>query len=325
VWAGAKDTDVSSMTEVRQQALTAAEDEYRRLLYVAMTRAANRLVICGIEGRTKRPDRCWYNLIFDALKETSAFVEEPADDGDGNVWRYRPVASGPTATVPVVRSKPVSITLPEWLRQRAPEKTLAPRTISPSSAADESQPRFERSVDGNDQIKSRIRGTLIHRLMRSLPDIVPDQREHAARQFLTRQREFSPTECEAILVQIFAVLNETRFAPLFAADSRAEVPIVGRLQSNHGETLIVSGQVDRLAVTADTVLVADYKTNRPAPRRIQDVPNAYITQLGLYRTVLAKLYPRHVVRAALLWTDVPDLMEFSPEALDAAVRRVISP
>ncbi len=86
----------------------------------------------------------------------------------------------------------------------------------------------------------------------------------------------------------------------------------------------VSGQIDRLAVTQSFVLIADFKTNRPAPRRIEDVPPAYVSQLALYRAVLTKLYPDKPVRAALIWTEVPDLMELSGEVLDAAMARITS-
>jgi ATP-dependent helicase/nuclease subunit A len=99
------------------------------------------------------------------------------------------------------------------------------------------------------------------------------------------------------------------------------VAIVGRL--NDG-TLAVSGQVDRLAVTSDSVLIADYKTNRPAPRRLAEVPGAYVRQLALYRAVLGELYPDKRIRAALVWTDVPDLMEISDASLDAALATVTS-
>ena len=89
-------------------------------------------------------------------------------------------------------------------------------------------------------------------------------------------------------------------------------------------TLAVSGQVDRLAVTDESVLIADYKTNRPAPRRAEDVPPAYVAQLALYRAVLGQLFPDKRVRAALIWTDVPDLMEISDANLDAALSTVTS-
>jgi ATP-dependent helicase/nuclease subunit A len=119
------------------------------------------------------------------------------------------------------------------------------------------------------------------------------------------------------------VLEDARFAELFAPGSRAEVPIVGRLTVD-GRTIAVSGQVDRLAVTADAVLIVDYKTNRPAPRSLEEVP-AYVKQLALYRAVLAQLYPGKSVRAALVWTDVPDLMEISAAALDQALASLTSP
>jgi ATP-dependent helicase/nuclease subunit A len=111
------------------------------------------------------------------------------------------------------------------------------------------------------------------------------------------------------------------FRALYAPGSRAEVPIVGRLTINGGEVR-VSGQVDRLVVTKDAVLIADFKTNRPAPQRIEDVPPGYVRQLALYRALLAHLYPDRAVRAALIWTEVPELMELSAAALDVALARV---
>ena len=117
------------------------------------------------------------------------------------------------------------------------------------------------------------------------------------------------------------MLEDTRFAELFSPGSRAEIPIVGRLR---GGALAVSGQVDRLAVIDDAVLIADYKTNRPAPQRFEDVPTAYVRQLALYRAVLAQLYPGKLIRAALLWTHVPDLMEVPAAAMDRELAAVTS-
>ena len=125
-----------------------------------------------------------------------------------------------------------------------------------------------------------------------------------------------------MIEQIRLLLDDRRFSQLFLPGSRAEMPIVGRLK---GGTLAVSGQVDRLAVTSDSVLIADYKTNRPAPRRLADVPPPYVAQLALYRAVLGRLYTGRRIRAALVWTDVPDLMEISDARLDAALAAITSP
>ncbi len=102
------------------------------------------------------------------------------------------------------------------------------------------------------------------------------------------------------------------------------MPIVGRRRRAARST----GVVDRLVVTPDEVLIADYKTNRPAPRSLAETQErypGYVTQLALYRAVLAQLYPDRPVRAALMWTDVPDLMEIPPEALDAALAGLTTP
>jgi len=130
----------------------------------------------------------------------------------------------------------------------------------------------------------------------------------------------SPDQRDALVVEILRVVENKDFAELFAPGSRAEVPIVGNLSGG----VLVSGQVDRLSVTKDQVLIADFKTNRTPPRRIEEVPTAYVEQLAAYRAVLQKLYPDRPVRAVLLWTEVPDLMELSEEAMDNALRRVTS-
>src|SRR6266540_1736585 len=97
VWAGVKATDTAPVSAARERARREADDEYRRLLYVAMTRAIGRLVICGADGERARPEGCWWNLVFEALKPPVS-VEEAADDGDGKVWRYRktPPSAGKT-------------------------------------------------------------------------------------------------------------------------------------------------------------------------------------------------------------------------------------
>jgi ATP-dependent helicase/nuclease subunit A len=320
VWAGAKATDTAPVSAARDCARREAEDEYRRLLYVAMTRAIDRLVICGAEGERARPQGCWWDLVFAALKPPLSVEEE---DGDGKVWRYRrsPVAAE-TRVIHLPQPVPVD-GRPSWLDADAPADPPPVRLLAPAAAYDEATPRRPWvSASGEERDKALARGTLVHRLLQSLPDIPKAARVDAARRYLARSaRSFSADERETIVAQLGRLLEDARFSELFAPGSRAEIPIVGRLK---GGALAVSGQVDRLAVTRDTVLIADYKTNRPAPRCLADVPPAYVDQLALYRAVLTELYPDKRIRAALVWTDVPDLMEISEASLDAALISITS-
>ena len=315
VWATARANDVDAMMDARALAQQDARDEYRRLLYVAMTRAAERLVICGARGKNKIPEGCWYQLVENAMADKC--VREPADDGSGEVLRYRkggqPPADVQKNIVPAV-IKPAS--LESWLTTDATSVTSRPRVITPSSVEDDDAARpFAAAANAN----ALLRGTLVHRLLQSLPDIPAARRAKAAEEYLARKgKELDSEQRQKIAEQVLALLDDAQFSALFLPGSRAEVPIVGWVEL-HGEKWRVSGQVDRLAVTQASVLIGDFKTNRPAPRRIGDAPKSYIRQLALYRAVLKKLYPEKPVRAALIWTEVPDLMELSGAMLDDAL------
>ncbi len=311
IWAARKDDDVPAIARARQAAATAAEHEHRRLLYVAMTRAADRLVICGAAGERKMPENCWYDLVAQALVPLAA--EEPADHGDGNVWRWRKVAPDAAAPVPAV-DRPQSIAVPSWLARDAPPGR---QVFALTPSVDDGAAASARAASREDRRLAMLRGTIMHRLLQSLPNLASNERATAAQNFLARAaRDFSAAEREKLLAQAFNVLDDRRFAALFAPGARAEVPIVGRLTDSSGRPILVSGQIDRLAVTADEILIADYKTNRSPPRATEDVPDSYIRQLALYRALLMKIYPGHTIRATLVWTDVPDLMELSPALLD---------
>jgi ATP-dependent helicase/nuclease subunit A len=318
IWAGRKEDDVPSVAAAREGAKSEAENEYRRLLYVAMTRAADRLIICGADGRVKRPERCWYDLVRGPLQE---FLVEEDDSGE-KVLRFRRTPAGAVAaTAPATAPEEIARReFPTWLRQPAP--TEAPRAgpLSPSSAFDEEILQIAPSAgSAADRQKALERGRLVHRLMQALPDIPAERRQDAAERYLANAAtKFLPAERIAMARQVLAILDDENFAEIFAPGSRAEVPIVGRIARAGRDPIPVAGQVDRLAVTGDSVLIADYKTDRIVPDRLDEV-SRYVTQLALYRAVLARVFPGKTVRAALLFTDGPKLMEVPAAVMDAAL------
>jgi ATP-dependent helicase/nuclease subunit A len=100
------------------------------------------------------------------------------------------------------------------------------------------------------------------------------------------------------------VLNHADFAPVFGVGSMAEVPITGLINNQ-----VISAQIDRMVVSENEILIVDFKTNRPSPKNVKDVPQIYKKQLKAYQDVMAKIYPNHNIRTALLWTDRAELME----------------
>ncbi len=257
------------------------------------------------------------------MREPLAPFLTEESDGVEKVWRYRktpadPVAARATATDATEKAERPEF--PSWLRQFAPPQTPRAAPLSPSAAFDEEIGRFAHAAGSPaDRQKALERGRIVHRLMQALPDIPPARRDDALTRYLANTaKDFLPAERAEIARQVFAVLDDPRFAEVFAPGSRPEVPIVGRIPCPGTDPVEIAGQVDRLIVTEGAVLIADYKTDRTVPQKLADVPD-YVTQLALYRAVLARLYPQKRIRAALIFTGCPILIEVPATAMDAAL------
>jgi ATP-dependent helicase/nuclease subunit A len=196
--------------------------------------------------------------------------------------------------------------------------------VRPSDPAEDDGHRVRTGESVQARARALLRGTLVHRLLQSLPDLSSGRRRDAALKYLARNADgWSEEEREALATGVLALIEDARFAPIFAPHSRAEVSIAGRLDRPGRPPALISGQIDRLVVAPSEVLIVDYKTNHGPPTLPAEAPSAYVRQLALYRAVLAKLYPGLPVRAALLWTETPELMEISAPALDAQLAAII--
>ena len=319
VWAGRKADDPTVVASARAAMLAETEDEYRRLLYVAMTRAADRLIISGcMPGNMNNVRKlCWYDLAGRGLA-SSGLQEQTIEVPDGQVKRYsRPEdATGPAGT-PAAVAPGTAIELPAWLRTplKAEKPTHGP--LRPSDSGGEGR-RVRSGEAIADRARAIRRGTLVHRLLQSLPDLAAERRRDAALHYLARNAtDWSEPDRASLAQGVLSLIGDSRFAAVFAGGSRAEVAIVGRIVLAGQPPALVSGQIDRLAVTPDEILIVDFKTNQAPPRLAAEAPPSYVRQLALYRAILRKLYPQRSIRCALLWTEIPELMEISAPALDA--------
>ena len=314
-WAPRRDNEDTTLTLMRADADARRDQEYRRLLYVAMTRAEDRLIVCGHETKNAPPDDCWYEIVRRGLAEVAEPVEfdlpasgEEAWSGPGLRLTTPQSAERPDKAEPDMTAEEVVGPLPSWALEPAPDEPTPPRPLAPSRP-DREEPGPMSPVGADDGAALR-RGIVVHRLLQSLPDVAPARRADAASRYLARPiHDLSMDDQASIAAETMAIVESAEFAPLFGPESRAEVPVVGRI----GDT-IVSGRIDRLALAGDEVLIVDYKSHRIPPDRIEDVPSIYLEQLAAYRTVLSEIYPDREIRCALLWTAVPRLM-----AIDAAL------
>jgi len=324
VWASRKADDPLAVADARASMLRETEDEYRRLLYVAMTRTADRLIVGGcLPGNMNTPRKSsWYSLIVKGL-ENSGLQVSTIETANGSVKRFsRPEEAAPE-TGAAATSEAAPIELPSWLHAPAPAEALVDIHLRPSEPSEYQGHRFRAGESAQTRADALRRGTLVHRLLQSLPDIASERRAEAALKYLARNAaDWSETARHALAERLLALIGDARFAPVFAAGSRAEVSIVGRLERPGHLPALVSGQIDRLLVTPHEILIVDFKTNQAAPAGTENAPLVYIRQLALYRALLQKLYPQRPIRAAILWTETPELVEISAPALDAELASI---
>jgi ATP-dependent helicase/nuclease subunit A len=318
VWAGAKANDVAASEKLRALADARALREHRRLLYVALTRAKDRLIVCGaFSGHAKGAgcaETSWYAVCEQAMQRLEgAGVARSVEGGERMIWRI----GEPPGEAAGVALADKAAALPVWLRKAAPAEKTA-RVLSSSGLTAKPEPPVLSPFGVEREARLR-RGRLIHLLFQHLPDLPPQDRAGVAERFLERQADLTPPQRKEMIAAALDVLEDKQFAAVFASGGRAEAPVIGKLGG-----AIVNGRVDRLVIVDKQILIADYKTDRPAPADVSGVGEAYIAQMAAYRAVLSQAWPDRPIRCLLVWTDGPRLMEIPASALDMAIKTVLA-
>lgn len=279
-------------------------EEHNRLLYVALTRAADRLIVSGVrpkqksDGSDPRPANCWHRIVEQAMAGMNGA------DAEGHVaMRYASQSGSGSKRRRDKLVFPPSL-VPAWAKRAAPLETRPPRPLSPSQIAidDESAPPPSEAMR-----KAAQRGTWIHQLLELLPALGVDERPAAADRWLERCAAIvEPNVRHEIVDQVCGVLSDRSFAEIFGDGSLPEVPLAATLPDGR----VIAGTVDRIRVETDQVLVIDFKTGR-VPGDETEIPNSHHAQMTAYAEALQVIFPGRRVRAALLYTAGPRLFELT--------------
>ncbi len=313
LWCASKGDDCPASARVRALREQKDEQEAMRLLYVALTRARDRVIVAGRIHARADPDRLkgWWPVVCSAFDHPSiaAEVREVAA-GEMTVRRFGP---DPAISLSAAPAAPAPARLPAWAHQ-SPAREADPTAYTAPSAGAEAANRPGLSPLSRTFGLGRFRrGTLIHRLLQVLPDLSAGERTAGAAMLLDKERDLTPEQRREMAAAALGVLLDPRFEAVFGPGSHAEAAIAGTAP-DLPPGLRIAGRVDRMTLTADRVLVVDFKTNRPAPNRVEEADPTYLTQMALYAAVLRAVFPQRTVEAALVWTDGPRLMPL-PAAL----------
>jgi ATP-dependent helicase/nuclease subunit A len=292
-WRFGGGVEAKEVTALRDLLREQRMDEYRRQLYVALTRARDELYVCGYTTDETPKTGSWYSLI-------EASLEGPRDAGD--VLR---LVSKQTAPPDISSGSPTILaaprTMPGWINERPPRELTGGDWVNPSRLL---RKKASGSAAALDQ------GRALHRLFQLLPDIPPERRLQAALQLLER-RNITGSKARILADRVLGIIEHEDYAAYFGESGFAEIPLVADL----GEPGLLSGQVDRIVMSEAEILILDYKSDRAPPKHPGDVPPAYIAQLAAYHAALTRMFPQKAVKAALLWTDTAHLMIIPPDLL----------
>ncbi len=297
------------------------EQEYLRLLYVAMTRAESRLIICGYKhgrGKGSISKKSWYEDMaraFEGLQTCK--IKTPFGDGLSFGRGAEPISAKK------VVDKESNDDLPSWIYAPANPAKAPRRQVTPSHLL---APPPHRDMPVRSPLTQAtetrfMRGNLIHKLLEILPEFDPIRRQDIAEKMLSTYKALSLEQKDHIISEVFAVLNAPEFAEIFAPGSRAEISLAGTAKGLPAE-LYLNAQIDRISVTQDKVFIVDYKSNRPPPLSQNGVADIYWGQMAAYRELAKEIYPQHDIICALLWTDGPRLMILEDSRLDAALTQI---
>lgn len=309
-----KAEQVDALADIVERQKKADREEHWRLLYVALTRAEEQLVVGGSLGpRAKEgaPAESWYSVVETAMQRLGSEWQE--DDlwaavqrfGEGG-GQHQPVR---TLRTPL-RTVPPRLSDPDWLTAQAPREERSPRPLAPSALGSDNV------ADPPSDVAMRSaaeRGLLLHRLFRRLPEIEPVNRRSAAISWLETSVGISNAgQRKALTDDALAIIDDPAFAEIFAPGILAEAPVAAVVDG-----VVISGTVDRLKVGDAVVRVVDFKTGRHFPENKGAIPGTHLQQMAAYAKALEVVFPDRRIEAQLLYTAGPKMFTLSARQIEA--------
>jgi len=310
LWPGSSQWDDEFCTGLRSQQKLNIYAEYRRLLYVALTRAEDQLFICGAAGKKNAPNELsWYRLVEAGLTPIARSFDTPWGAGlrVGEPAKKQRAVSRPQVSAAESASGHFA-----FLTQPAPAEPSPSHPLVPSRLSGEEPAAASPFADAG----LFQRGNLIHRLLQYLPQVSQVHRARAAENIAAPfEKQLTKAIVDDCIREVSTVLADARFASLFSEKGLSEVPVAGSVRMD-GKIVTVSGQIDRLYIGETDIWIVDFKSNRLPPDNLKAIPSAYIRQMQLYRMLLTQIYPGKTVRCALLWTATAHMSVLDDAQLD---------
>ena len=288
LWLGGSENCNERYMEIKKSAEDADYQEYLRLLYVALTRAEDHLIIAGASSRETIPEGCFYDVV------NKAMLGMEYKEKEGKKWIGEVVA---LASLQGVGSKVPISSIPRDMGSFAKAETIL-LSMMPILAPDSS------TSTSQSPLHSRISlnyGQLIHKI---LEDSVNTQNFAFSPSHPMIRR--LPEDDQAIIVE--------KLTKLFAMKDFADLIKTSKIQTEvsigyNDDDIPRIGRIDLLAMREGEVIIVDYKTDKKVPKSRSEIPEGYIKQLKFYADAIGKIYPQHKISTKILWIEELVMMQ----------------
>lgn len=303
IWNAGKKSSLINAIKDEEKALQ--QEEYLRLLYVALTRAKEEIYIGGF-GKNLT-EHCWYNVVKNCLISAEDFNGgeiKTKESGFKELVNFTAdflendeilIAENEEETAineeKIVKSNEPDFTIPAFLHEKQPsEKTV--NILYPSKQ----NTKAEASFNFN---KNNL-GKVIHKILEIFPErlaVISDKSALILDYLNLNHSYLIDAEKQEILRQILNIFTNSDLAFLFGANSKSEVPVMGKIDGQ-----LILGKIDRLIVNENDIVIVDYKSDVLKEEEMAVKALKYKEQLGFYSEIMSLIYPGKMVKSAIVWT-----------------------
>jgi ATP-dependent helicase/nuclease subunit A len=259
-------------------------DEYLRLLYVAMTRAEDHLIICGIQGENDLSENCWYQIINNTMYKMCTSTQN-------GILIYGKQEE------PLITNNKQSFTNQDLFEEEFIPQCHAPIHAKNTKIINSSEDYIDHPLNPSQEY-----GIIFHKI---LEDTIASGNVNIMAQhpLITNVGKIYK---DKILQNISKILSNRNFTDLLSANILLTEVSIGSLIKS--KTAL--GRIDLLIEVRHKpeVIIIDYKSDIKPPILPQDIPISYKHQLALYKQILSNIYQDKTITTQILWLENANLM-----------------
>lgn len=251
-------------------------DEYLRLLYVALTRAKHKLIICGYNN-TKPNEDSWYQICYKALIGKAIYEDVEYSD-----------------------EKKLVIKFGEEIKFDASSNLISSESKTVENIHIYELNKYKISSEFykyDEKVKESLEyGIIFHKIIQY---IVKNKLNH-----LIQNKDWLKNLPEKFYSKIQSKINLLAQSKQFFKLEN-EYKLYSEISFSLKEKV---GRIDLLAIKNDEIIIIDYKSDQIVPKKLYEINRNYIDQLYFYKLVIKNLYPEKKIIMQILWLETMEFM-----------------